>query len=205
MPGDGPGHAPGPVLDGPVTAKRGAGFAPDNRSREGREMQLGVARRAAAALAVGALIAIVVWAPLPAMAQATRPGCGGQVNSATHAGSQVVNPLYGNDTGTVWRADQISDSLVALGWQTGRAVPLLAESWQVSSDGTAYTFLLRNGPKWPDGTPLTADDFAFTLHAILSPDYTGPWQGLFRDIVGADRVIAGQTQAIDGVRVLNNR
>ena len=34
-------------------------------------MQLGVARRAAAALAVGPLIAIVVWAPLPAMAQAT--------------------------------------------------------------------------------------------------------------------------------------
>ena len=168
-------------------------------------MQLGVARRAAAALAVGPLIAIVIWAPLPARAQATRPGCGGQINSATNADSQSVNPLYGNDTGAVWRTDQLSDSLVALDWQTVRPIPLLAESWQVSSDGTAYTFLLRNGPKWPDGTPLTADDFAFTLQGILSPDYTGPWQGLFRDIAGADRVIAGQTQQIDGVRVLNNR
>lgn len=169
-------------------------------------MRLRIVQRMATPLGIVALIAIVISVPVrPVAAQATQPGCGGQINSATNADSQSVNPLYGNDTGTVWRTDQMFDSLVALDWQTVKPVPLLAESWQISGDGTTYTFLLRNGPKWPDGTPLTANDFAFTLQTILAPAYTGPWQGLFRDIVGADKAIAGQAQRIDGVRVLNNR
>lgn len=169
-------------------------------------MRLGIAKKFAVTSAVGALIAVVIWAPvLPATAQAPRPGCGGQINTATNADAQSVNPLYGSDTNTVWRTDQIFDSLVTLDWQTVKPIPLLAESWQISSDGSTYTFLLRSGPKWPDGTPLTASDFAFTLQTILSPDYSGPWQGLFRDIVGAEKAIAGPTQGIEGIRILNDR
>ncbi|MCO5381399.1 MAG: ABC transporter substrate-binding protein [Methanosarcina barkeri] len=42
-------------------------------------------------------------------------------------------------------------------------IPWLAENWNVSSDGTEYTFHLREGVSWSDGTPFTANDVKFTF------------------------------------------
>lgn len=41
-------------------------------------------------------------------------------------------------------------------------LPRLASSWEVSGDGLVYTFKLRNGVKWHDGKPLTAEDVVFS-------------------------------------------
>lgn len=153
-------------------------------------------------VAAVALLAVAVWTGF-SVAEGQAAGCGGQITTATNADAQGVSPLYGSDSGTIWRTDQISESLVTLDGKTLRPTPWLAESWTVSKDGTTYTFRVRRGPKWPDGTPLTAADFAFTLQAFLSPGYTGPWQGLFRDIVGADAMIAGSSSQLEGVKVLD--
>jgi peptide/nickel transport system substrate-binding protein len=58
-------------------------------------------------------------------------------------------------------ASQLYDSLV---WQddNGKIVPDLAESWDVSPDGTAYTFHLRHGVVFHNGQPFTADDVIAT-------------------------------------------
>ena len=43
--------------------------------------------------------------------------------------------------------------------EDGSLVPAMAESYEVSEDGCTYTFKLREGLKWSDGSPLTAHDF----------------------------------------------
>jgi oligopeptide transport system substrate-binding protein len=48
-------------------------------------------------------------------------------------------------------------------------VPSLAESWSISADGTVYTFKLRRGLKWSDGTPLGAQDFVYSYFRVLDP------------------------------------
>ncbi|MCC6179590.1 MAG: ABC transporter substrate-binding protein [Chloroflexi bacterium] len=48
-------------------------------------------------------------------------------------------------------------------------VPDLAQSWEVSPDGTAYTFKLRQGVKWHDGTDFSADDVVATFNRIINP------------------------------------
>jgi peptide/nickel transport system substrate-binding protein len=46
-------------------------------------------------------------------------------------------------------------------------MPGLAESWEVSSDGLTYTFKLRDGVAWHDGTPFTAKDVVFSTRTFL--------------------------------------
>ena len=43
-------------------------------------------------------------------------------------------------------------------------IPGLAESWEASADGKTFTYKLRDGLTWSDGTPLTAEDIAYTVN-----------------------------------------
>ncbi|AUT03626.1 peptide ABC transporter substrate-binding protein [Nostoc sp. CENA543] len=49
---------------------------------------------------------------------------------------------------------------------TGKVEPALAESWEISEDKLRFTFTIRDGLKWSDGQPLTADDVVFTYNDI---------------------------------------
>jgi oligopeptide transport system substrate-binding protein len=61
------------------------------------------------------------------------------------------------------------EGLTALDEATGQPVPAAAESWQVSADGLTYTFTLRPAVRWSNGDALTAADFAWSFHRILTP------------------------------------
>jgi peptide/nickel transport system substrate-binding protein len=50
-------------------------------------------------------------------------------------------------------------------------VPDLAESWTESADQTTWTYTIRPGLTWNDGTPLTARDAAYTFNRIINGDY----------------------------------
>jgi len=53
--------------------------------------------------------------------------------------------------------------------------PVAAESWSVSEDGLTWTFKLRPGMKWSDGTPLTAKDYVFALERAVTQGYDFAW------------------------------
>ncbi len=48
-------------------------------------------------------------------------------------------------------------------------VPGVAERWEMSPDGLVYTFHLRDNATWSNGDPITAGDFVYSYHRILSP------------------------------------
>jgi ABC-type transport system substrate-binding protein len=54
-------------------------------------------------------------------------------------------------------------------WDPGwtKVIPNIAESWDVADGGRVYTFHLRPGMKWSDGSPFTADDIAFAYDDVL--------------------------------------
>ena len=65
---------------------------------------------------------------------------------------------------------------------SGELVPVLAESYTISPDGKTYTFVLRKGATFSDGTPVTANDVVFTVEkaqdsALKSPKYAD-WSGV---------------------------
>lgn len=70
-------------------------------------------------------------------------------------------------------ARTVSESLAMWDRTASKAVPNVAESWDVSEDGTTYTFHLREGMKWSDGEPFTSDDILFWWNdIILNTEYT---------------------------------
>lgn len=57
----------------------------------------------------------------------------------------------------------------------GRPIPGAAHSWTVSGDGKVYTFRLRPGLQWSDGTPMSAADFVYSLQRALDPATAYPY------------------------------
>lgn len=64
----------------------------------------------------------------------------------------------------------------------GETIADLAESYEISSDGKSYDFILRKNILWHDGKKFTADDVIFTVETIKNPLYKSPlrsnWQGV---------------------------
>jgi peptide/nickel transport system substrate-binding protein len=83
--------------------------------------------------------------------------------------------------------------------------PDLAESWTVSPDGNVFTFKLRQGVKFHDGTPFTAEDVKFTWELISHPENVSARQiaGFFSRIVGAPDFTAGKASGIAGVKIVD--
>ena len=69
----------------------------------------------------------------------------------------------------------------------------------VSADGKTYTFELRTGFRFSDGSPVRASAFARAIHRVLAPQMNSPGVQYARDIVGAGRVLAGRAASASGV------
>ncbi|MFD2160717.1 peptide ABC transporter substrate-binding protein [Rubritalea tangerina] len=54
--------------------------------------------------------------------------------------------------------------------KNAEALPGVAKSWEANEDFTQWSFHIRENAKWSDGKALTADDFVFSFHRILSPN-----------------------------------
>jgi peptide/nickel transport system substrate-binding protein len=74
----------------------------------------------------------------------------------------------------------------------------------VSRNGKTYTFKLRRGFRFSDGTPVRASAFARAFNRTLAPEMNSPGVQYARDIVGAGRVLQGKTAAADGVVARGN-
>jgi peptide/nickel transport system substrate-binding protein/oligopeptide transport system substrate-binding protein len=87
--------------------------------------------------------------------------------------------------------DKFGDSLVDLD-ENLNLIPGAAESWEASEDGLSWTFNLRPGQVWSDGTPLTAADYVATYRHMVDPanayDFVWMWQGT---IEGWSEAVAG--------------
>lgn len=133
-------------------------------------------------------------------------GCGFDVTIGSNGDGKIVNPILAVDTDGFWRTDMMFDSLVDLDPETLEPIPHLAQSWEVSDDGKTYTFTLVDADvQWHDGEPFTVEDIEFTLMEILKPTYTGIYQQRFADLVGADAVIAGDADSLEGFQIIDDK
>jgi ABC-type transport system substrate-binding protein len=81
--------------------------------------------------------------------------------------------------------------------------PDLAESFDVSADGLAYTFKLRHGVKFGNGREVTADDVKYSYDRVTDPATQSPGAGFFKSIKGFDDIQGKKTNTLAGVTIVD--
>ncbi len=104
----------------------------------------------------------------------------------------VLNPGNSPNYGSIYWGRNFYDTLVSYN-EEGKIVGELAEDWEVSEDGKSYTFYLREGIKFSDGSALTADAVKLSFEAAVVN--LGAYVGSF----------GGLSALIDNIEVIDER
>lgn len=111
----------------------------------------------------------------------TIPARGGTLREGVIGAPLYINPLLATSDSDRDLTMLIYSGLMRIG-PDGRPFPDLAEKYEATDDGLTYTFFLKKNLKWQDGTPLTAEDVAFTVTKAQDPQTKSPrrasWEGV---------------------------
>lgn len=143
--------------------------------------------------------------------------CGGKNTKSTNTfnmnfftGLETLDPVMSNAPATIWVLNQVMEPLVEYD-KSGKLVPALARSFEVSDDALTYTFHLRSGIRYqndecisPNRT-VTASDVKYCLERVNNPSSKTRGLWVFRDkIKGAESYSQKTSGSIEGLKVLND-
>jgi peptide/nickel transport system substrate-binding protein len=121
-------------------------------------------RRAAVVLAVALLLSTLVAVGLSAgSGRAVTPNRGGTLRIARIEDSQSFDKTNVAQNESIWLTEQIMEPLYTVTADGQHVKPWLATSYSISNGGKRYTFHLRKGVRFSNGSPMTAADVKFTL------------------------------------------
>ncbi|UJL45454.1 oligopeptide ABC transporter substrate-binding protein [Virgibacillus sp. NKC19-16] len=81
-----------------------------------------------------------------------------------------------------------------------------AATFEMSDDGTVFTFTIRDEVNWHDGEPVTAEDWAYSFEVIGHPDYTGiRYDASFMNIEGMEAYHDGEEDSISGIEIIDEK
>jgi peptide/nickel transport system substrate-binding protein len=83
----------------------------------------------------------------------------------------ALDPAQVTDLNSNRVGRRVVETLVAFADETTQIVPGLAESWTISKDGLSYTFKLRKGISFHDGTPFNAAAVKFSIERQINPEH----------------------------------
>ncbi len=109
----------------------------------------------------------------------------------------TLDPALVQDAGDVEAIQTLFTGLVQFDDQ-GNLKDQLAASHSISSDGLRYTFTLRSDLKFSDGTPLTANDVAYSINRTLLPATQSPVTNYLNLIKDYDKITSGQIKTLIG-------
>lgn len=108
--------------------------------------------------------------------------------NTTLDGFQITNALY--------------DGLTEIEFDdegNGELKGLVAESWEGNEDATVWTFTIKDGVKFSDGTPVLPSSFQLAWERASDPDFAGDYSYLFNFLEGGKAKLDGEAETISGV------
>ena len=151
-----------------------------------------------------ALLAATAW---PAAAQDYTPDPdatrGGMITVTYKDDVATLDPAIGYDWQNWSMIKSLFDGLMDYVPGTTELRPGLAESYEISEDGTVFTFTLREGVTFHNGREMTAEDVKYSLDRVTTPQTQSPGAGFFASIEGFDAISSGEADSLSGVEVVD--
>ncbi len=147
-------------------------------------------------------LAMILSLAVPAMAAE-----GSDLNVMVETPVESLDPQIATDGTSFEVIAGYTDGLTQMDAEGG-AIPAIAESWDISDDGTVYTFHLRDA-QWSNGDPVTAADFVFGWQRAVDPANASEYSYMLSDIgqvVNAAEIIAGEKDVSElGVKAVDDK
>lgn len=143
----------------------------------------------------------------------TRPANSGN-GTATDGGTlrllfadpPTLDPHLAEDSTSGLLVNEVFGGLVTIEPFNFSVAPDLAERWEISPDGTTYTFYLRPEARFHDGKAVTAQDVKWSMERVANPDTISPVVDQYLgDVVGVKAKLDGAAGEVGGVRVIDDR
>ncbi len=116
----------------------------------------------------------------------------------------TLDPQLSTDLNSTVILAEVFDGLVSLDRDL-KLVPGLAESWKVRDDSKTYTFSLRRDARFHSGKPVTAQDVKWSIERAADPKTQSTTVDTYLgDIVGVRDKLAGKSQEVTGVKVIDD-
>jgi oligopeptide transport system substrate-binding protein len=162
------------------------------------------------------LLAVVLVAALGAVV-----GCGGGEETTTTTAKPADQPVSGGTLSIYINepafidpvnlqesegtkvGDALFDSLAKFDPITAKLLPAAAESWSANADASVWTFKLRAGATFSDGTPVTAADFKYAWERICNPANESEVAYHLAPVKGYDEMQAGTATELSGVKAID--
>lgn len=149
---------------------------------------------------------------LPLLVPLVAAACGGGgsntdrrtlIDSRDNYDPRSLDPALSTDVPTGRAVGYLFDGLTRF-TPDARVIPALATSWDVSADGSVYTFHLRRGVTFTDGTPFVARQVAKSWQRVLDPKVRGGRGWPLYPILGAKEFADGKGTSIPGIATPND-
>lgn len=115
----------------------------------------------------------------------------------------LFNPIMSDNTYDDYVSRLLFEALVDNN-KGGEYIPDLAD-FTISDDHLTYTFTLKDGIKFSDGSPLTTEDVEFTYKTMAHPDYNGPRAYAVANFAGYEAYHSGSTDVFEGIKVIDEK
>ncbi len=155
-----------PAMAGATAATTGGATMPAAAATGATAAPAGMAAASPAAMA-GAATGGAMMGKVKSQINAMGVKKGGTLIEGGTADVRTFNPILQSDTTSGLLNGLLYSALLEVDPDTLQPIPNLAEKFETSTDGKTYTFTLRKGVKWHDGSPFTADDVKFTYEMYM--------------------------------------
>ncbi len=167
-----------------------------------RAAALGLSASAISTLSLAAAAPRPGAATLSHRAQEGTPKSGGVLTVGLQSDPTALDMQAQSLTAISHVVEHIYEGLVEIAPDLS-PVPALAESWEISEDGLTYTFKLRQGVKFHDGTDVTVEDVVFTYTRLLDPELGSTSASNLLGVVGAEAYNTGEAESVEGIVIVD--
>jgi ABC-type transport system substrate-binding protein len=136
--------------------------------------------------------------PLPAWAE-DAPKQGGDIVVTYKDDIATLDPAIGYDWTNWSMIKSLFSRLMDYKPGTAELIPSLAERFEVSADGLAYTFKIHKGVKFSNGRELKSGDVKYSIERAVNPKTQGPGAGFFGAIAGFGDLSDGKSETLSGI------